>query len=301
MLLLERFELTTELRMSTFEIQTYTKTVPALQLDKEIGGRATTWMGHIGKDGEFMLKHAVQWALDSGISGDVQQAFENFFTYARKNYFLPSQDSVSITLRKVISSDNYEVPRPHHDGLYWRKDLNKGREVFKIGTALCGPGTLFWDTSDLDEETKKSVQQLVSNAARERAKQKGVEAEDTNIRKWATAELDRMGVQVVTLNNCQCVRWVVGDDEKAGIHSEPDMSNLTGGRVLQANFLILASSLQVMIVLLEYTKVYVLQCRFASRHGGTDSRSCSTMGGTFCCRRSYHEYTHGSCWSFVRL
>lgn len=218
--------------MSTFEIVQYTPTLPALKVDAESGVSALSWTGHIGKDGRFMLRNAVQWATDSGITGDVEKAFESFFTCARKTFMFQDQDSVMITLRTVISSQSYKIPRPHHDGTYWDKKLNAGRVPFKIGTVLCGPSTLFWDTSSLEKEAEMKVQYLISTEMHQRVDKMGTDTQDIEIRKWATEQLEEMGVPIVRLKKGECAKWVVGDSEKAVIHSEPDMSDMPDGRIL---------------------------------------------------------------------
>lgn len=218
--------------MSTFEIARYAQEVLPLVLEEEFGDQDESWMGHIGKDGNLMLNSAIEWARKSGVSGNVEEAFERFFTYARKAYLFEDQDSVCITLRKAVSGEDFKVPRPHHDGCYWDEEINAGRLPFKVGTVLCGPSTLFWETSGLDKEVARKAQLLISTEMDERARELDLTAEDVEIRKWAVERLGKMGVPIVLLKKGECVRWVVGDGERAGIHSEPDMSHMPEGRLL---------------------------------------------------------------------
>lgn len=218
--------------MSTFELATYTELPPSIHLDEASGDDEVTWMGHVGNDGSFMLQAAVQWAAKSGITGEIDKAFSRFFDYARKTYMFPDQDSVCLFLRKVMSNDEYKIPRPHHDGIYWDEKLNAGRQSFKIGTVLCGPSTLFWDTSHLTDEKARKVQHMIASEMRERARVAGTDVNDLAIREWATGKLQEMGAAIVRLKANECARWVVGDRGKAAIHSEPDMTDMPDGRLL---------------------------------------------------------------------
>lgn len=203
--------------MSTFEITAYTETLPNIHLDTASDSQDSdaTWIGHTGQN-----------------DADVEGAFSRFFQYARKTYMFPDQDPACLTLRKVMFDDEFKIPRPHHDGRYWGKELNAGREAFKVGTVLCGPSTLFWDTSKSNSEVAAKVQHLIAEEMYKRAREAGTDAMDLSVREWATEKLQEMGVPIVRLKSNECVRWVVGDGERAAIHSEPDMSDMPNGRVL---------------------------------------------------------------------
>lgn len=222
--------------MSTFEIVSYTSdtSAPEIKLDLQAGSRAADYMGHMGKGGQLAIQHISNWASEIVLSGDVKEAINAFFHFAKQKYFFEDQDSIWITLRFVTSNDRHKIPRPHHDGRYWSKELDEGREQFKAGTVFCGPGTLFWSTKGMSEEKVKQVQHIVSTEQLEKARELGVEAAPLHhsIRQWTADKMEELEVPCVQVNKGECVRWVVGDKERAAIHSEPDMSDMPEGRLL---------------------------------------------------------------------
>lgn len=129
-------------------------------------------------------------------------------------------------------ADDWKVPRPHHDGWYWDKNLDNGREQFKIGAVLLGPGTLLCDTDSLDEERRKKAHSIVSRECWDKAKELDLPSDDIAVRQWIADELDKLEVPRFMPRRGECIRWIVGDDQKAGIHSEPDMSDMPKGRIL---------------------------------------------------------------------
>lgn len=164
--------------------------------------------------------------------GQVKEAFEAFFTYARANFFTPTQDSVFMKISVEEKTDDWKIPRIHHDGVYWDTDLNGGMEQYKVGTVLCGPGTLFWDTSNVSLEMAKRAHEVVGPGMRAKADELKSDRCDLQVRKWAKDELETLEIPVVSARAGECVRWIVADSERAAIHAEPDMSNMEEGRLL---------------------------------------------------------------------
>lgn len=74
----------------------YTEEVPVLTLDESIDGYYVGYTGHMGKDGELLLQHALEWARKNGIQGDIEKAFGDFIRYAMKTYVLPDQTSAEL-------------------------------------------------------------------------------------------------------------------------------------------------------------------------------------------------------------
>lgn len=220
--------------MKLFIVAKYSDNVPVLGLDPE-AGHGQSYIGHMGKDGELLIERVLAWAAESGIIGDFEKALRDFFEYAKKTYIQPDQTSVGLTLRKVNAGaqvDEWKIPRPHHDGWYWDPKLNNGREQFKIGTVLLGPGTVLWDVESMDEETRKKAQHIIGKQYHERQRENDATASEMELRQWATDELDKLGVPRVQPKQGECIRWVVGDNDNAAIHSEPDMSDMPTGRIL---------------------------------------------------------------------
>lgn len=97
---------------------------------------------------------------------------------------------------------------------------------------LAGPGTLFWDTPRCTEDVSQAAHKLISTEMYEKARAVDGTAMDQKTREWAHRGLEKLGVGIVTVTRGQAVRWIVGSEEHAGIHSEPDLSELPNGRVL---------------------------------------------------------------------
>ncbi|KAK9895030.1 hypothetical protein P389DRAFT_172599, partial [Cystobasidium minutum MCA 4210] len=221
--------------MSTFEIVKYRDTKPDLKLNLTGQGRSKTYMGHMGTDGSFALQHILDWAKEHDLvqQGDLHELLSDFFKFAKEKYFHSDQDSIHIVVRFQTSNDEFKIPRPHHDGWFWSTDLNKGREQYKVGTCFVGPGTLFWSTEGMNEDKTKEVQRIGRIDSHEHAERAGQEipAEYRTAREWQNDKLKRLQVPTVVPNNCECVRWVMGDADRAAIHSEPDMSDMPEGRL----------------------------------------------------------------------
>lgn len=224
--------------MATFVITKYTNEIPTLVLNPDQDHWGRGYSGHIGKDGKCLLDYAITWAQHNGISGDTEKAFGDFFKYALRTYVGPDQDSAELWIRRVDSGcqvNDWEIPRPHHDGQYWSKDLNSGRDQFKVGTVLLGPGTLLWDVDSTDEETRKKAQHIVGVKQYEMAKELDIQqdyGEPMATGEWTAAQLDALNVPRPQAQVGECIRWVIGDDERAAIHPEPDMSDMPQGRIL---------------------------------------------------------------------
>lgn len=130
------------------------------------------WMGHMGTDGRLMLRRAIEWARDHGAEGKVEEAFQTFSSYARANFVIPSQTSVFMKMSVHEKTDEWTVPRIHHDGIYWDPKLNvEDEDRYKIGTLLCGPGTLFWDTLKVPLEVAQKGQEVVYSGMKAKAQE----------------------------------------------------------------------------------------------------------------------------------
>jgi hypothetical protein len=211
--------------------------VPALRVDAIEQYQDIDWMGEMGKNGSFMEASALQWFEEHGVTGSIQVALHQFLAFARENFMFQDQDSVFMKLAIETATDEWVTPRLHQDGIYWDEELNSmdedgmRRGQYKIGTVLHGPGTLFWDTSKVSNEQAKRANDIVNIEMTKKAEEKD-DVKEADIRAWARDRLKELGVPVLSATSGECVRWIVGEDEKAAIHAEPDMRDMPNGRVL---------------------------------------------------------------------
>lgn len=214
-----------------FQIEQYTTTPCDVVLPDYARNAATVYFGFIVP---HMVDAATAFAEKHGIHGDFRTAITQFLDFAKDHYLGPEHPCGCLWVRFTVSSDDWQTQRPHLDGWYWDPKLDEpGKETFKVGTCFVGPGTLFFDVSKCksDAEAAQAIR-TVDTDYYERMKATGVDAFDIDLRKWAQTQLSDMGVKPVQVPPNHCVRWVVGDQEKAAIHSEPDQSNMPKGRVL---------------------------------------------------------------------
>ena len=159
----------------------------------------------------------------NGARGQLRAALLHFLRNCQKNHFRFEHQAVCLSVRIERQQDTFSVPNPHHDGhdgKYWESKLGDPA-IFKLGTVLLGPGTVFYNTTDPD------VHRAVSEGRQE--KETGGEPE-TSIREWLAAVTSTVDKHYMQPG--QLARWTVGNDCKGAIHSEPDMSNIPGGRIL---------------------------------------------------------------------
>lgn len=204
--------------------------------------------GYMGLNkGQDLVEHAAQWCIEMGVQGDIHQALGEFFRHSTKKYIKANQTALHFVIRLQESYDGYVTPRPHHDGSYWPTRLNDVDDdrtltpAFKVGTVLCGPGTLFWDV-DAASVSPKGRGEAKEYIAHEPYRREALERQDLSkdelkkaelqLRKMDTQKLVDLDIPVIQLEPGQAARWIVGDGERAVIHSEPDMSSMPNGRIL---------------------------------------------------------------------
>jgi hypothetical protein len=160
----------------------------------------------------------------------MRAALTHFLENCQRNHFRIEHQAVCLSLRIERQQDTFDTPNPHHDGddgKYWDKQPGDP-EIFKLGTVLLGPGTVFYDTDDpgahwaLTEGRKQKVEQ---GATRQQ------------IREWLDEGFKP--VEKRSVKPGEIARWVVGNDCKGTIHSEPNMSNMPNGRILCVAILVL--------------------------------------------------------------
>ena len=164
----------------------------------------------------------------AGVEGDIETHLSALLEHARETNFRKEQTCFWITIRITVNMDDWKIPRPHHDGTYWPAHLDDGLPVFKVGACIVGPGTLFWDAHENDVE----AHEIVSTRTFERVREKGVNYPDEEIRQWAAEELEKLGTKKIQPKIGEAAMWIVASDTLAGIHSEPDMSDMPDGRIL---------------------------------------------------------------------
>src|ERR1700722_2063984 len=97
-----------------------------------------------------------------GVTGDVLTPLSAFISHVYVNHLLPCQNSCWLCIRLHMPSPDFDIPRWHSDGSYWTEELADGTlmPVYKYGTCLSGPSTLFLQHTPhivevLDEADKK--------------------------------------------------------------------------------------------------------------------------------------------------
>jgi hypothetical protein len=211
--------------MPSFQLSEYISNPPTLKVPKATGNTAHDFYGF---DSDSVAVGLSEWCKSIGVEGDVKAHLSALLSHARKLYFRKEQTCYWITIRITQSMDEWKIPRPHHDGTYWSGDLKDDKPAFKVGACLVGPGTIFWDAHEKDTE----AHEIVSSRTFEKVREKGVEYPDEEIRQWAAEELDKLGVKQIQPKIGQAAMWIVGSHTSAGIHSEPDMSDMPNGRIL---------------------------------------------------------------------
>jgi hypothetical protein len=218
----------------TYRFEQFTDKSIDLRLPEDADSQSFTWMG---RDHASLAHKASTWCTEQGgVKGDIKSALQDLLDFARKKCFRRDQDSFWLEIRLTHSSPRWKIPRPHQDGRYWSPDLNKaGEDVFKVGTVLCGPGTLFWDVNSVDEATKEKANWVVNEGMREKRQAEGWSQEsaedELKLRDWQAATLkDLVGIRSPALG--EAVIWNVGTNDTSAIHSEPDMSDMPDGRIL---------------------------------------------------------------------
>lgn len=215
--------------MPSFVFSRYIASPPPIQVpaDTQYCHKA-----YYGFDNASVPAQFAQWCAAIGVVGDVEAHLSALLLHARQTYLRPDQTCYWLEMRVTQSNKGHVIPRPHHDGKYWSSELNKAdEEIFKVGTCLVGPGTVFWDA----HEDNEAAQDIVGRQMMEKVRENGLRTTDKAIDQWAADELDKLAVRMVQPELGEAAKWVVADDKRAGIHSEPDVSDMPHGRILSVN------------------------------------------------------------------
>lgn len=218
----------------SFEFSEYTNTPKVVRRPPTAESHGFSFFGHY--DSASLLPLLTEFCTSHQTEGEVRGAIKDFLDHFDSKHHLPEHTNVWASLRLEGATDRWRITRPHQDGSYWDSDLDlngpDGVLPFKVGTVFAGPGTLFWDLPHCTEAISVAAQKLISTGMYERIRAVEANTLDPEIREWAHAELEKLGVGIVRVRPGQAVRWIVGNKEYAGIHSEPDLSELPDGRVL---------------------------------------------------------------------
>lgn len=179
------------------------------------------WFGAFNT--EDLSSRAEGWLYRNGVRGQIRAALVHFLQNCQRHHFRFEHQAVCLSLRIERQQDIFNTPNPHHDGddgKYW--DAKPGDpEMFKLGTVLLGPGTVFYDTDD------PSAHWALTEGRKEKAAQG---ESDQKIREWLDEGFK--AVEKRSVRPGEIARWSVGNDCKGTIHSEPNMNNMPDGRVL---------------------------------------------------------------------
>ena len=213
--------------MHPFEITEYLPDPPAdIRVPKDIGNQHHEYFG---RDVSSLAQVLSDWLVGLGVEGDVHSHCVALLDHARKECKKANQDCIWLTTRMTpLSSDTYNIPRPHHDGNFITASLRDGEPVYRVGATFVGPGTLLWNASEDDKE----AHELVSTKAYARMLAENLDHMDEGLRRSLAVGLEEMGIEKVQPSPGQAVKWIGGTDGVPAIHSEPDMSDMPDGRIL---------------------------------------------------------------------
>lgn len=124
--------------------------------------------------------------------------------------FLESMDcnSMWFTIRVMKADDFFDTPRWHTDGFYFDlKDDNPESYQLKLAGVLRGPGTLFQEEN---QEMRKKYREISE------------QAKTTDKRKSIAEALSNY--KIVSPGSYQASLFVVGNYQRAAIHSEPPIN-----------------------------------------------------------------------------
>lgn len=179
------------------------------------------WFGTF--DFNKLANKAESWLYTNGVRGQIKAAVLHFLDNCQRHHFRFEHQAVCLSLRIERQKDTFNVPNPHHDGddgRYWDRQPGDP-DIFKLGGVLLGPGTVFYETDD------PSAHWAVKEGRKKKSEQGWTEKQ---IREWLDEGFRPVGKRHIRPG--EIARWIVGNDCKGAIHSEPNMSDMPGGRVL---------------------------------------------------------------------
>ena len=184
-------------------------------------------LNYFGVWHEDIESRIVSWLESNGVSSsfpvEPRMTVRGFLSSAVDQRQLREELAVGISVRIQRANNKFDLPRPHHHGddvPYWNQTT--GEDIFKYGTDLLGPGTIFC--------------QVPSNHSAHRSVIEGVAEKQTQgwssdkIREWLTQELADIPSRQLQVG--EIAKWRVGTSNTSAIHSEPPMSDMPGGRIL---------------------------------------------------------------------
>ena len=126
-----------------------------------------------------------------------------------------ANNSLWLKISVMFPTTDYETPRWHFDGYYY--DPTNDRIQMKLAGTLYGPGTLFKkDNTDMRNKYFEMRKDLPPS--------KGDRTQETINRKIIATGLQSYENEQPSNNN-QVVLFIVGDQKKAAIHSEPNITS----------------------------------------------------------------------------
>lgn len=124
-------------------------------------------------------------------------------------------DSYWLTIRTTKPTQNFDVPRWHCDGPFFKSE----KPISKFVTIFKGPGTLLYDLSK-EERKNFFIKNQECKYELKNPVTKEVNSFSIEFRNCLNKKIENTG-NIIQLLNKQCVIFYAGSEKICGIHSEP--------------------------------------------------------------------------------
>jgi hypothetical protein len=161
---------------------------------------------------------------ERNIKGDILPYIKRFMEYVHcfLSHSFPQYDCYWFEIRLSKGSEEYIIPRWHHDGVYF--DTQKD-DHFKLVTTLLGPGTLFLKDGaaarEIDQEEGRRVVHILESLQFENHEAEVKEARRLQDKRRMSVAKRLDGWERVQPSCGEYARFRVGSGA-AAVHSEPD-------------------------------------------------------------------------------